>query len=243
MTPGQIYDVASTVLAQKLSQVDGVGEVTRRRQLAAGGARRAQPAALNQYGIGARGRARRARHGQREPPEGRRSRTATGTGRSTPTTRRDRRRVPAAGRRLPQRRRRCGSATSREVVDSVQDMRNAGSANGRPAVLVVINRAAGRQHHRDGRPRARAAAAAARLDAGGDRSRRRDGAHVDHPRLAARGRADAADRGRAGRPGGVRCSCAAARATLIPARGGAGVARSAPSASCTSAATASTTCR
>ena len=43
--------MASTILAQKLSQVQGVGEVTRRRQLAAGGARRAQPHALNQYGI------------------------------------------------------------------------------------------------------------------------------------------------------------------------------------------------
>ena len=44
MTQGQMYDAASTILAQKLSQVEGVGQVDGRRQLAARGARRAQSA-------------------------------------------------------------------------------------------------------------------------------------------------------------------------------------------------------
>jgi multidrug efflux pump len=40
LTQGQMYDAASTVLAQRLSQVDGVGQVSIGGSLAAGGARR-----------------------------------------------------------------------------------------------------------------------------------------------------------------------------------------------------------
>ncbi len=88
MTQGQMYDAASTIIAQKLSQVDGRRPGQRRRQLAAGRARRAEPAGAEQVRHRARGRARGDRGGQRQPAQGRRSRTATGTGRSTPTTRR-----------------------------------------------------------------------------------------------------------------------------------------------------------
>ncbi len=42
---GQMYDAASTVLAQKLSQVEGVGQATRQRRRAARGARGAGPGA------------------------------------------------------------------------------------------------------------------------------------------------------------------------------------------------------
>ena len=54
-TRGQIYDSASTVMQQKLSQVSGVGEVDRRRRLPAGGAGRTQSAGAVQI----RHRARR----------------------------------------------------------------------------------------------------------------------------------------------------------------------------------------
>ena len=52
MTKAAIYDVADTILAQKLSQVDGIGQV-----IIGGGASRAvrvevNPMALNKYGIG-----------------------------------------------------------------------------------------------------------------------------------------------------------------------------------------------
>jgi multidrug efflux pump len=52
MTVGQLYDVADTIVAQKLSQVSGVGQAS-----VAGGSQPAvrvelNPAALNQYGIG-----------------------------------------------------------------------------------------------------------------------------------------------------------------------------------------------
>ena len=58
-----------------------------RRQLAAGGAGRAQPAGAVQIRDRPRRRARRARLGQRPQPEGRASRTAIAAIRSTPTTR------------------------------------------------------------------------------------------------------------------------------------------------------------
>src|SRR5277367_586724 len=52
MTKADIYDVADSIIAQKLSQVDGVGQV-----IIGGGASRAvrvelNPMALNKYGIG-----------------------------------------------------------------------------------------------------------------------------------------------------------------------------------------------
>ena len=52
MTKAAIYDVADSILAQKLSQVDGIGQV-----IIGGGASRAvrvelNPTALNKYGIG-----------------------------------------------------------------------------------------------------------------------------------------------------------------------------------------------
>ena len=61
-----------------------------RRQLAAGGARRAQSAGAVQIRHRARGRARRARVGQRPQPEGRDRGRRPRTTRSTPTTRRTR---------------------------------------------------------------------------------------------------------------------------------------------------------
>ena len=52
MTKADIYDVADSILAQKLSQIDGIGQV-----IIGGGASRAvrvelNPTALNKYGIG-----------------------------------------------------------------------------------------------------------------------------------------------------------------------------------------------
>ena len=48
LTPGQIYDQASNILQQKLSQIDGVGDVSLERRFAAGRAHRTQSARLVQ---------------------------------------------------------------------------------------------------------------------------------------------------------------------------------------------------
>ena len=49
---GQLYDAASTILQQKFSQIDGVGQVICRRKFAASSRVEFNPTALNQYGIG-----------------------------------------------------------------------------------------------------------------------------------------------------------------------------------------------
>ena len=51
-TKGQMYDKASTILAQKLSQVDGVGQVTVGGSSLPGVRVEVNPTALNKYGIG-----------------------------------------------------------------------------------------------------------------------------------------------------------------------------------------------
>ena len=141
MTQGQMYDAGSTIIAQKLSQVQGVGQVQRRRQLAAGGARRAQSARRSTSTASA---SRTCAPCSPPPtPTGRRasSRTAIGTGRSTPTTRPRRRpnimplivayRNGAAV--AAHRRRRRSSTRCRTCATS-------GSSNGKPSVLIIINR-------------------------------------------------------------------------------------------------------
>ena len=178
MTQGQMYDAASTILAQKLSQVDGVGQVTVGGSSLPAVRVELNPQRAQQVRHRPRGRARGDRRGQRQPAQGR------GRGRRPPLADRrqrpgeDRRRVPAADRRLPQRRARCGWPTSREVVDSVQDLRNAGMANGKPSVLLIINRQPNANIIETVDRVTGAAAAAARVDPERDRPQRRDGAHA-----------------------------------------------------------------
>jgi multidrug efflux pump len=139
MDRGQIYDAASTILAQKISQVSGVGQVT------VGGASlpavrvELNPTTLNQYGIGldevraalAAANANRPkgsvelgdRHWQIQADD-----QAKKASQYVPLIVAYRN---GAAVRL---------SDVAEVVDSVEDLRNAGSSNGRPSVLVIINR-------------------------------------------------------------------------------------------------------
>src|SRR5246127_800959 len=52
MTQGQMYDAASTIIAQKLSQIDGVGQVTVGGSSLPAVRVELNPQALNKYGIG-----------------------------------------------------------------------------------------------------------------------------------------------------------------------------------------------
>ena len=81
----QVFDAANTVLAQKISQVDGVGQV-----FVGGGQQPAvrvqvDPVALAGVGL-PRGRARRARAGHRQPAQGRARRPAQTRTHRAPTT-------------------------------------------------------------------------------------------------------------------------------------------------------------
>jgi multidrug efflux pump len=138
-TQGQMYDAASTILAQKLSQVQGVGQVTVGGSSLPAVRVELNPQALYKYGIG--------------PEEVRTAITATNVNRPKGTLEEGDRhwqilandQATKAADYLPIVIAYKNAAPVRlsevaEVVDSVQDLRNTGSANGKPSVLLVIYR-------------------------------------------------------------------------------------------------------
>src|SRR5471032_380818 len=142
MTRGDLYDAASTVLAQKLSQVEGIGEVV------VGGsslpAVRAEliPQALYKYGIGLEDvRAALASANAHSPKGG----IDVGDQRyqiyanDQANKAADYQSLIVAYRN--------GAAVHLsdvgEVTDGVENLRNAGLANGKPAVLVILYRQPG----------------------------------------------------------------------------------------------------
>src|SRR5262245_30871548 len=139
MDRGQMYDAASTILAQRISQVSGVGQVT------VGGASlpavrvELNPTALNSYGIAlddvrAALSAANANRPKGSVEEGHRHWQIQANDQAKKASEY----IPliVAFRK--------GAAVRlsdvAEVVDSVEDLRNAGLSNGRPSVLLIINR-------------------------------------------------------------------------------------------------------
>ena len=136
---GQMYDAASTILAQKLSQVQGIGQVT------VGGASlpavrvELNPTALNKYGIAfddvrAALSAANANRPKGSVEQGERHWQILADDQAK-----------KASQYLPLIvAYRNGSAVRLsdlgEVVDSVEDLRNAGSSNGKPSILVILYR-------------------------------------------------------------------------------------------------------
>ncbi|HXU42445.1 MAG TPA: efflux RND transporter permease subunit, partial [Burkholderiales bacterium] len=139
MSRGQMYDAASTIVAQKLSQVRGVGQVTVGGSSLPAVRVELNPAALNAYGI-ALGEVRAAL-------------ASTNANRPKGLVEDGEKvwwiyandQAREAAEYLPLVLSYRNGAAVRlqdvaEVVDSVQDIRNAGEANGRPAVLIIIYR-------------------------------------------------------------------------------------------------------
>jgi len=139
MDRGQMYDAASTILAQKISQLSGVGQVT------VGGASlpavrvELNPTTLNQYGIGLdEVRATLAAANANRPKGSIELGDHHWQIQANDQAKKASEYIPlivayrnGAAVRL---------ADVAEVVDSVEDLRNAGSSNGRPSVLLIINR-------------------------------------------------------------------------------------------------------
>jgi len=142
ITRPKIYDVADTVLAQKLAQVEGVGQV-----FVGGGARPAvraelNPTLLNQLGIGldtvrtALGSANANRpKGQISGPVN----AWTIRANDQIYTADEYRKVIVGS--SPKGVVRLGDVS--DVQDSVEDIRNGGLANGKPAVLIILSRQPG----------------------------------------------------------------------------------------------------
>jgi multidrug efflux pump len=173
-TRGQMYDMASTNLAQRISQVDGVGQVT-----VGGGSLPSvrvelNPTLLNKLGVAFE--------------DVRTAITTTNANRpkgfledgdhywqvqanDQAKTAKEYLPIIVAFRN--------GAAVRLgdlgEVVDSVQDLRNHGMANGKPAVLLIINR----------QPNANIIETVDRVHPERREPRHDDGAHDHHPRLPA----------------------------------------------------------
>ena len=144
LSKGQMYDAASTMMAQKLVADPRRRPGDGRRQLAARRPHRAEPDDAEQV----RHRPRAGAHAPSRPPTPTRRRdscrTATSAGRSARTISCSRR---STTRRCivayHERRRRSASATSATRSTRVEDIRTAGYVNGKPAVMVIVFRQPG----------------------------------------------------------------------------------------------------
>ncbi len=142
LTRGQMYDAASTVLAQRLAQVNGIGQVS-----IGGGALPAVRVELDPNKLAANGMALEdvriaITTANANRPKG----FVEDATRSWQIGANDQATVAADYAPIILRYRN-GSAVRLqdvgEVVDSVQDVRNYGVANGKPSVLLILNKAPG----------------------------------------------------------------------------------------------------
>ena len=135
---GQIYDIANTVVAQKISQVNGVGQVSVGGSSSPAVRVELNPSTLNKYGIGFNEVRSAIQNNNANRPKG----LVEEGDKSWQIYANDQ--TKKAAEYLPIIVAYRNNAPVRlgdvaEVVDSVQDLRNAGFANGKPSVVVVVN--------------------------------------------------------------------------------------------------------
>jgi multidrug efflux pump len=139
---GAMYDAATTVLAQRLSQIDGVGEVTVSGSALPAVRVELTPPALFKYGIGLEDVRAALASANAHSPKGSIDvgdlRYQLYANDQADKAEQYRSLIVAYRNGSPVRLSDVG-----EVVDSVENLRNAGLANGRPAVLVILNRQPG----------------------------------------------------------------------------------------------------
>ncbi len=139
---GSMYDAASTVLAQKLSQIDGIGEVVVSGSALPAVRAELNPGALFKYGIGLEDVRAALAAANAHSPKGsidvdERRYQIYNNDQATKAAQ-YRSLVVAYRNGAPVR-----LSDVAEVVDSVENLRNAGLANGKPAVLVILYRQPG----------------------------------------------------------------------------------------------------
>src|SRR6266545_6813072 len=139
MTQGQMYDAAATVLQQKLSQVAGIGQVSVGGSSLPAVRVELNPLALQKYGIAFEDvRTVITSTNVNRPKgflEGDQQRWQIGANDQAKKAADYIPLIVAYRNNAPVRMSDIG-----DVVDSVQDLRNAGSSNGRPSVLIILNR-------------------------------------------------------------------------------------------------------
>ncbi|HEY1544445.1 MAG TPA: efflux RND transporter permease subunit [Xanthobacteraceae bacterium] len=142
LTRGDMYDQATTVLAQRLSQVDGVGEVVVSGSALPAVRAELNPSAMFKYGIGLEDVRAALSSANAHAPKG-----SIDVGReryqiydNDQASKADQYRNLIVAYRN-------GAAVRLadlgEVVDSVENLRNAGLANNKPAVLIILYRQPG----------------------------------------------------------------------------------------------------
>ena len=142
MTRGQLYDAADTILAQKIAQVKGVGQVNVGGSSSPAVRVELNPTLLNRYGIGLESvrlaiAASNANRPKGDVEEGDRHWQIYANDQAK--TARDYIPLIVSYRN--------GAAVRLsdlgDVVDSVQDLRNAGLYNGKPSILLIISKQPG----------------------------------------------------------------------------------------------------
>ena len=139
MTQGQMYDAASTIVAQKLSQVEGVGQVSVGGSSLPAVRVELNPDTLFKYGVGLEDVRAALAAANANKPKG----AVEDGDRHWQILANDQAKTAAEYLPLIVAWRNGAPVTLSavaDVVDSVQDLRNAGMANGRPSVLVIIYR-------------------------------------------------------------------------------------------------------
>ncbi len=142
LSKGQMYDAASTILAQKLSQVQGVGQVAVGGSALPGVRIELNPLALNKYGIGLEQARQAIASANSNTPKGH----FAGARQMYEVGANDQ--IFEAADYRPLLIAYHNGAAVRvsdvgEAVDSVEDLRNAGYSNAKPGVLVIIFRQPG----------------------------------------------------------------------------------------------------
>ena len=142
MSQGQMYDAASTILAQKISQVSGVGQVNVGGSSLPAVRVELNPSQLNKYGIPLETVRTVLSSTNANRPKGMLESGDT----HWQIYANDQAKTAAEYLPLIVSYKNGNAVRVSDVgtvVDSVQDLRNAGSANGKPSVLVIINRQPG----------------------------------------------------------------------------------------------------
>jgi multidrug efflux pump len=137
LSPGQLYDSAATVLEQKLSQVDGVGQVTVNGSALPAVRVETIPQALFKYGIGLEDVRAALAAANANAPKG----SIEVGDRHFQLYTNDQAKRSEQYRNLVIAYRNGAAVRVSDIADvrdSVEDLRNAGLANGVPAVLVII---------------------------------------------------------------------------------------------------------
>jgi multidrug efflux pump len=137
LTQGQMYDSASTILAQKISQVTGVGNVTVGGSSLPGVRVELNPDALNHYGVALEDVRTALTDTNANRPKG----YVENGNRQWQIATNDQAKTADAYKSLVIAYRNGAPvllSNLGNVIDSVEDLRNAGMSNGKPAILLII---------------------------------------------------------------------------------------------------------